>query len=593
MSLSVIVAVLFSWPDAVCTAQLDRLLARHQEYGLPLPPPDAALVQFALEPGKVFCNTQGRRENLYPGERFLGFSLDGRTVLGSFNKRIEPDSIASAKPDPATLGEDLKLADLTLALQCHSRGWTFLSRAAYREWRLREIEGPGARWSSDEEGLESIAWDHWLIRLSYEPGTPLPLVAKHLKRILLDADPKGEFEYNRDLVRSLELALVPRNSRPGSDEALIDALVELAGLLDSDRPIKEPRTNPYYQDAIRNDPLYLALVRRGFEAVPALIDHLGDERATRLVRHVNFQLKIHDVYHCRVKDVALDLLRELAGEQLVEDKADVPTRVQAARKWFEEARKVGEERYVVSRVVEKINDNKWLRKTLFWLLCNKYPQRVPEVYRELIGNHPTLVYESWQFAKAVAQGPLPAAEKRKILEYAARQPDLHHCAAGVKFLRTFDAKQAHDLLLAGLDRLSGRLSDGALTLVEVAAEHDDPREWQALAKALRRADVGSRLELLKVIAEEPAPAGRKKRLVLLADYLTDDAVRDKDADPERYKWDDIAGGDFDRLEVRNFAAILLAQIAKLDDIIRVDWTAAQWAELRERIRAAVANELGR
>src|SRR5438067_5162074 len=127
--------------DPVCTARLDRLLALHREYGLPLPPPEAQLVQFSLEPGERFPSPAGRSVCVYPDERFLGFSLDGRTVLDSFGGRIEVDSIAAAKPDPMMLGTYSMYDALVFALQYHSRGWTFLSRAAYREWRRSEIEG--------------------------------------------------------------------------------------------------------------------------------------------------------------------------------------------------------------------------------------------------------------------------------------------------------------------------------------------------------------------------------------------------------------------------------------------------------------------
>jgi hypothetical protein len=96
-----------------------------------------------------------------------------------------------------------------------------------------------------------------------------------------------------------------------------------------------------------------------------------------------------------------------------------------------------------------------------------------------------------------------------------------------------------------------------------------------------------------MIARPTTTEGRKLRLALLTEYLTDDAVRDVDSDRRRFLSSSIAGYRFDRLEVRNFAALQLAEIFKFDDEPDRDWSAAQWTELRERVRAAVAKELGR
>ncbi|MCI0702695.1 MAG: hypothetical protein L0241_16570 [Planctomycetia bacterium] len=574
--------------DEFYTARLDRLLALHQEYGLPLHPPDTQLVRFVSEDSGVVGFSAGKaQKSVFPRTPRLGFSRDGRTVLGHFNEPGEVESIAAVKPDPRTLAGDVELGDLLLAIQCHARGWTSLSRAAYRRWLAEKTD-----WAWGEDYLAWIAWEHWIFRLSYDPGTPLPLVAKHLKRILPDTDPEEDIEARRELIRSLELALVQRNSRPGSDEALIDDLIHVAGNYHGAREIKEPRTNPHYESVFRTDPRYRALLRRGFAAVPALIDHLADERLTRLVRYTPVFNRLFETYHCRVKDVVLDLLEELAGEPLVDDNADGPARVKAVRKWFAEAQKLGEEESIVSRVLGP-KDKTWFRDTLFWLLCDKYPKRVPEVYRDLIDKHRELADRSWQFAEALAHGPLPVADKRKILEFAARQVEPHHRVAGVKFLRLFDAKQADELLLSGLERLSSRPSGGEMTLVELAAERDDPREWQALAKAVRRAEVEWRIRLLMVIAEERAPESLKKRLAFLAEYLTDDALCDKADERQQHRRLIVADTDFARLEVRNFAALGLAQILQFDDEPHNGWSAAQWTELREKVRAKVKEELER
>jgi hypothetical protein len=573
--------------DKICTKHLDRLLALHQEYGLPLPPPEAKLVRFRAFQGQVGYDAERATRFVNPNRPNLGFSLDGRTVLGNFNEPGQVDEISPAKPEAASLGEDAR-PDLLPAIQFHGRGWKTLSHAAYRLWLAENVV-----WDWGEDALAEMAWEQWMFRLSFDPHTPLPMVAKHLKRVRAQLDPEavgGEFV--RELLRDLDLALTPRNSRPGSDEALIDDLIYTWGSEAQEHIIKEPRTNTRYQTAFRASTRYQAILDRGFAIVPALIAHLDDQRLTRFVEHIPIINRLYDTYHCRVKDIVWDILCTLAGERLDPPKLKDRNRAADARKWFAAAQKIGEENYFIGRVLGP-KDNPFVNDDLFWLVVRKYPKRLPEVYRKLIElPEPYLAERSWQLAQAIAASPLPDADKRKILEFAARQTNPHHRAAGVNFLRQFDAEKARELLIAGLDVVTGRVHDGVLTLAELVGERADPREWQALARAVRRADVGSRLELLKVIAEEPSHENRAVRLKFLAEYLTDDAVRDKRADPKRFDYF-AAGRDFERLEVRDYVATRLVELLKLDLEPRPNWKPAQWARFREEVRVAVGKQLGR
>jgi hypothetical protein len=412
-----------------------------------------------------------------------------------------------------------------------------------------------------------------------------------MKRLLPVLDPGGEFKSDHELLRSLDIALAPQNSKPGSDAALIDHLIEVHGDCDSSREIMVLRTHTFYEDAFRTDPRYRALVRRGFAAVPTLIDYLGDERLTRVVRRVNLFNMSYDLYHLRVKDVALDVLQEFAGEPFVNDDADFLKRSAAARGWFAQVRKLGEEQYVKSGVIRKEKEREWINDTLFWLLCEKYPKRLPEVYRDLIDKHSDLDYSSWEFARAVAQGPLPVAEKQRVLEYAASQTNPNHRAAGVKYLRNFDPKRADELLLAALDRLPSKVTWEHLPLVELAAQRHRPEEWRALGLAVRRAETESRIGLLKVIGEETAAESGRARLALLTEYLTDDALCDKTGVVPKPIPYDIADTGFRRLEVRNFAALQLAKSLQFNDEPHDGWTVKDWADLRNRVRTMIRKEL--
>ena len=59
------------------------------------------------------------------------------------------------------------------------------------------------------------------------------------------------------------------------------------------------------------------------------------------------------------------------------------------------------------------------------------------------------------------------------------------------------------------------------------------------------------------------------------------------------RWSGVAGREYKRLEVRNFAAMQLAELLKIDADPEPDWTPAQWAELRAKVQAKVKEELRR
>jgi hypothetical protein len=291
-----------------------------------------------------------------------------------------------------------------------------------------------------------------------------------------------------------------------------------------------------------------------------------------------------------VSDLVLDILAQLAGEpfQLADD--TLVARYAAVGKWFADAQRVGEENYILSRLFGT-EDDRELKQALFWLVCENYPAWLPALYRDLLDNHLGLWRHGWQFARAVAGAPLPDSEKHKVLEYAAKHPYACHQSAGIKFLRVIDTERAHELLLATLDKKPTRWEREVAWLAWVVAENDDPREWHALAKFVRRGDVRTRIELLDGVASNTAAAGRKQGLAFLAEYLTDDAVRDL-GDCRHIVWN-VADRDFPQLEVRNSAAMRIARILKIDTDPEPAWTAAEWAGLRERVRTAVAKELGR
>jgi len=311
----------------------------------------------------------------------------------------------------------------------------------------------------------------------------------------------------------------------------------------------------------------------------------------------------------RVKDIVIDILERFAGGSFeVRDKMPNATE-EAVTKWFADASKIGEERYVLSQIFGTDEDITEFNPALFEVLTHKFPDRLPDVYRTVIDDHPELREKSWQFAEAVSHSQLAADVMLKILEYAARHDAPEHNIPGIHFLRAIDPKQAQGMLLKALEQMptSPHRHQETLTRLDfqdddrpewqtmpawLVAQNSDSLEWQALAKAIRGADVRGRLELLSAVARNCSPQGRKQRLAFLELHLTDDAAQDATA-PECFHYVNKVRWVFIAPEVRNYAAMRLAEMLKIDADTRPDWTTTQWAELRKRVAEAVAKELGR
>src|SRR5262249_11130850 len=138
-------------------------------------------------------------------------------------------------------------------------GWGRLAERLLDKSRLEATDTPGSR-------LVGLAWDYWTRQL-LDPRTDRARAGKRLKELIRqhkDLDTQD----NRTLLRSLDLALLPRKGKPGTVEALIEELVDCCADMETG-------------EGFEREEHYLRIVRLGFDAVPALIDHLDDDRLTR------------------------------------------------------------------------------------------------------------------------------------------------------------------------------------------------------------------------------------------------------------------------------------------------------------------------
>ena len=128
-------------------------------------------------------------------------------------------------------------------------------------------------------------------------------------------------------------------------------------------------------------------------------------------------------------------------------------------------------------------------------------------------------------------------------------------------------------------------------IVALAVESEDRRVWAAVGKAIKRSAVGLRMEFLVVFASPATLRWLVERYRLLTSFLDDVEVRDLRSD-KRFLGGG-AGESYQRLEVRNLAAIELARLMGIGVADKPDRTPAEWARLRDLVRDEVKREHGR
>jgi hypothetical protein len=573
----------------------DQLLADYRAYGLPLPPPGSQLIRFESG-GRYILN-----DKLTPPTYFLGFLLQPgakgkpplllvgtqeiRLDLQTSVEAIEPKPEIARDIDPQWWGRStFELnAGLAIALQCKARGWNDLARELWT-LSIKQISGHhfGAFYQPADlpprTALACLAWAHYGNEL-VKPDTDRAKLARQIK-LLFAAEKSLNTVVNESLLRSLEAALIPSKAKAGSVERLVDDISEMCN------------TGRRWDEA---DPRFARLAEKGFAAVPALIEHLDDDRLTRSIKQ---GMNNFPTWILRVKHVASDLLQELAGEEVgrdwlrrqqgwAVDKAD-------ALAWWEKARKEGEEGYFLAHVLPSGEKAQWPNSLMLRKIAEKYPQHLPKLYKTVLDERPQL--QSWPVAEAAAKSSLPNEEKRTLFLHAAHHKNLAHRRVGLQHLQALDPPEFLKILLATLEGLPRTPKEPYWRCPEVGFAHlvlatDDPKAWEMLEKVAKRSDVGMRMQFMNpmnyaYLKNKNYP----KRLAFLAAFLEDAEAPDVEANSQMFEGPH-AGFTFRRLAVQDLAAMEIASLLGMPDQPDRDWTPQQWEQLRTKVKKALERKV--
>ncbi len=534
--------------------KLAELVRLYQAYDLPAPPKDAKLYRYDPKGGKsspaIGFGLKPDRDGI-PTEFQHGFEIS----------KFDTDYHTEIRPDAKRV--TVEEIEFVMIVQFHLRGWTALAEELLPKW---EDQG-----RTPEQALARAAWDYWLVRLR-DPKVDRALVVRRMASAMRAEPDMFADEYHEPTYVDLRKSLLPSRAKPGTPEALIDDWLDMAG---------------YFNDQVPGE-RYEAVVRLGFDAVPALIDALDDTRLTRAYGTLDFG---HHEYPHRIKDFAHGILCGFMydGERFA-DLKEGGLDMKAVKKWWASVSKANEEEYVVGRVLRPAKDHPLPNLRLLAVVRHKYPKRLPALFREAMTDHPDHYLSS--VAQAVVASSLPTETKRELLLEAVGSKTPSHRGVGRGCLRDVDPERFHRIVIDALGKLPATPSKPYHDCEETAFVNDLLmtsvwKVWEAAEKYLRRADAGMREQWLHMLSWYTPPERKRQAVELVAKFLTDTTVRDSSVRPELYPPWHAERPEYRTVEVRNCAAAALGQMLKLKPQPNPKWSADEWAKFREEVAKAV------
>jgi hypothetical protein len=589
--------------------QLRQLLEDYRNYGLPLPPDDADLVKREHSQGTVnnvpqysydvvLCATINDKEIHWVGCQPEKPSGKTKEVLSKPTAAaLQGTHAASLRSWDAGFATE---ADLALAIHCQSRGWEELAAALVERSRMPVRYDPFARRPprprDDRAALAQLAWNYWCNEWCLRPGDRSEVVAL-LKK--LAETPFGlDSQANRNLIGDMEQTLAKRESTPGSLEAAVDSLIDLgserrgneSGIVDLGYAVAIHKGHKQLRDA-------------GLEAVPVLLKHLDDFRMTRCLGNSS-----RGAWHVRIADVVSDILNGLVAEEfsydfLIEQGRGKRLDRDHVLHWWSSLQGTSALDYLRSHAIEEDADGKLqANEAILHALAHQFPDELAKLFE---AKYETVAWSRPLF-DSLGRSKVSPDTKTRLFLAAAKSRDLEKRENAIDQLLRLRHPDAVPLLEKELDALPKTPAKPywkceAQGLAQLAAGAHQDEIWKALEKTAKRVDVGQRLEIIKSAAN----CGDGERAIgFLSAFLADKEIRViGDRFPDLSKAENpaaafekfteslysgpCAGFIWERLAVRDFAALQIAYALKLDVDDSSAWKDAEWSKLREQVHRAL------
>jgi hypothetical protein len=563
---------------------LDEFATSYRCLGLPLPPPGSTLVRVKKKYVTSFPGNPKLSENEYEE---LGWLVRPRTATSPAviwtNGELSREWLSSAIT-PVRTAEDVRGLDptwqwerLLWAAQIHVRGRSEIARALFDSAvRLESTDG-----KLDPEinrlmrsGLHVATWFANL--RAWSNPTDRRRAFARLSEIA-STDPNYRSTEPPDLMRGMELAVQPSSATPGSIPALIDQFVDV---LD----------NPDGSNGRVDDSVSLRIAEKGFDAIPDLLKHLTDRRVTN-VGVGSFGCGPSTVYFTTVGNLCQALLVELSNGE-VESEADVVAFAKGIEKWLADARRRGEEEWVIQQTV---TPGKGPSDVLLRLIRAKYPHHLPAIYRAQLNDSSN--GRGVSAAGELARSRVDRETKLSLLRRGTGHDNFDHRLAAIAALAGVDSDLARaavgDTVTWLRTRAGGARQNPEAEIdefVSFALRFDGPDTTRSVAELLGHQTVTRRVDLLVVIAYNYSFSDRNQFILstrLFAAMLSDESVYTATPNANQMGFRAVHPS----IEVRNFATLTMAPLFDIDVPWNPDRTPAEWAALRAKVKAAVEKEL--
>jgi hypothetical protein len=564
---------------------VEQLYAMYTRYGLWLPPKDAKLVRW--EEKRVWSGSAGLREEL---EHHIGLLIREKTKNASalvrwrgYDVPEHRDSrLKVVRPTVAALGDKIDLRCtglLELAASAHHLGWNELAEECFK--RLKEkgndvrylgfsVEGDEA--SPLQTIIRNQAWSHHYHLLT-EPDAKPSHSYSMLKRIY-DDDKRYREEFTTELLADLKKTLEFKKRDKGI-ERWIDELCELE-VTDRRQPQSGDKPTAYDQ-----------LCMAGFDAVPALIEHLNDTRRTRGGKGQGINNGIWIEVE-RVGTVCEQILKQLsAGRYSPEDETSPEDRVKLAKRWFERAKTIGEESWITERLKDS---DRWSQEIFLRVLAAKYPRQFLSLYAAELRNQT----RDFRFlVAALAHAKLTREQKLDWLVETALQPENRVAVEALEVLYRFD-KACFERMLArhfeNREREVRKRSGGDDIVQEfnLLNSVDDAQCWDAVKRNSWKFSAMTRIDLVREMIHDNCwpKLHTTARAELLNSLWEERGIRTYHEAAEHGML--YAFYHYPQLAVRDAVTLAVADYLDIEIPWKPDRSAAEWDALRKKVQAAFA-----
>ena len=366
-------------------------------------------------------------------------------------------------------------------------------------------------------------WNHWESAV-LDPNTDRKSASTYMHRIL-DDYPDLQTRHKTRLLGNLDYAIATFPAHHSNIEAEIDSLVE-----QESKPIDA--TFPDFGSVQDSSPAAHSLFLSGFQAVPALLAHIHDERLTRCMMQGMDRYPMHIA---TVKEIVSALLQNLAGKRNIVEHNYTTGESLAngalAAAWWKRASSESEEQYLVNNVLpEKDEDKLTPFEPNAELVAAKYPDRLPEIYARLTCEYPHS--DSSRMSSLVAQMKSRSAVVEPLLVKAATTGGSSRRVGALYALLTIHHSGTADLVAYLLDNLPPKEADDpgfgqAYPMADLVMRTDEQKAWDALVRLARRSALSQRLEILGRFEHTSWDRGQNiHEIQFLTTFLDDETVCD-------------------------------------------------------------------